>query len=118
MSESLIVVVILSYFSLLFIVSGLTKGSGDNRTFFSGNKESPWYVVAFGMVGASLSGITSISVPGDVGSISLTYFQVVIGYLFGYFIVAFVLLPIYYKQNLTSIYEYLNIRFGPNTQKT
>ena len=118
MSESLIVVVILSYFSLLFIVSGLTKGSGDNRTFFSGNKESPWYVVAFGMVGASLSGITFISVPGDVGSISLTYFQVVIGYLFGYFIVAFVLLPIYYKQNLTSIYQYLGDRFGRNSHMT
>ena len=118
MSESLIVIVILSYFSLLFIVSSLTKGSGNNRTFFSGNKESPWYVVAFGMVGASLSGITFISVPGDVGSISLTYFQVVIGYLFGYFIVAFVLLPIYYKQNLTSIYQYLGDRFGRNSHMT
>ncbi len=118
MSESLIIIIILIYFSLLFVVSNLTKGNSDNRTFFSGNKESPWYVVAFGMVGASLSGITFISVPGDVGSISLTYFQVVLGYLFGYFVVAFVLLPIYYKQNLTSIYQYLGDRFGRNSHMT
>ena len=118
MSESLIIIIILIYFSVLFVVSNLTKGNSDNRTFFSGNKESPWYVVAFGMVGASLSGITFISVPGDVGSISLTYFQVVLGYLFGYFIVAFVLLPIYYKQNLTSIYQYLGDRFGRKSHMT
>ena len=118
MSESLIVIVVLSYFSLLFVVSSLTKGNSDNKTFFSGNKESPWYIVAFGMVGASLSGITFISVPGDVGSTSLTYFQVVLGYLFGYFVVAFVLLPIYYKQNLTSIYEYLGDRFGRKSHMT
>lgn len=118
MSESLIVIVVLSYFSLLFVVSILTKGNSDNKTFFSGNKESPWYIVAFGMVGASLSGITFISVPGDVGSTSLTYFQVVLGYLFGYFVVAFVLLPIYYKQNLTSIYEYLGDRFGRKSHMT
>ena len=118
MSESLIVIVVLSYFSLLFVVSILTKGNSDNKTFFSGNKESPWYIVAFGMVGASLSGITFISVPGDVGSTSLTYFQVVLGYLFGYFVVAFLLLPIYYKQNLTSIYEYLGDRFGRKSHMT
>ena len=118
MSESLILIVVLSYFSLLFVVSILTKGNSDNKTFFSGNKESPWYIVAFGMVGASLSGITFISVPGDVGSTSLTYFQVVLGYLFGYFVVAFVLLPIYYKQNLTSIYEYLGDRFGRKSHMT
>lgn len=118
MSESLIVIVVLSYFLLLFFVSNLTKGNSDNKTFFSGNKESPWYIVAFGMVGASLSGITFISVPGDVGLINLTYFQVVLGYLFGYFIVAFVLLPIYYKQNLTSIYEYLGDRFGKKSHMT
>ena len=118
MSESLIVIVVLSYFSLLFVVSSLTKGNSDNKTFFSGNKESPWYIVAFGMVGASLSGITFISVPGDVGSTSLTYFQVVLGYLFGYFVVAYVLLPIYYKQNLTSIYEYLGDRFGRKSHMT
>ena len=118
MSESLIITIVVLYFSLLFLVSQLTKGKSDNKTFFSGNKESPWYIVAFGMVGASLSGITFISVPGDVGAIDFTYFQVVIGYLFGYMIVAFVLLPIYYKYNLTSIYEYLGDRFGRNSHMT
>ena len=118
MSESLIIFIIISYFSLLYLVSHLTKGESDNKTFFSGNKESPWYIVAFGMVGASLSGITFISVPGDVGAINFTYFQVVIGYLFGYIVVAFVLLPIYYKYNLTSIYEYLGDRFGRKSHVT
>ena len=103
---------------MLYLVSHLTKGESDNKTFFSGNKESPWYIVAFGMVGASLSGITFISVPGDVGAINFTYFQVVIGYLFGYIVVAFVLLPIYYKYNLTSIYEYLGDRFGRKSHVT
>ena len=118
MSSSVILIVIFLYFFGLFIISNLTTGSNDNQTFFSANKESPWYLVAFGMVGASLSGITFISVPGDVGSTEFTYFQVVLGYLFGYFIVALVLLPIYYKLNLTSIYEYLKVRFGNVSHKT
>ena len=117
MSESLIVIVVLSYFSLLFVVSSLTKGNSDNKSFFSGNKESPWYIVAFGMVGTSLSGVTFISVPGWIQESNFTYLQVVIGYLFGYFVVAFVLLPIYYKNNVTSIYEYLGKRFGQNSHK-
>ena len=100
------------------IIPSLTKGNNDNQTFFSANKESPWYLVAFGMVGASLSGITFISVPGDVGSSQFTYFQVVLGYLFGYFVVALLLLPIYYKLKLTSIYEYLKVRFGVVSHKT
>ena len=118
MSSTIILLVIILYFFGLFFVSNLTTGSNDNRTFFSANKESPWYLVAFGMVGASLSGITFISVPGDVGTTQFTYFQVVLGYLFGYFIVALVLLPIYYKLNLTSIYEYLKVRFGNISHKT
>ena len=118
MSSSIILFVIIAYFSVLFIISSYTKGKDDNATFFSANKESPWYLVAFGMVGASLSGITFISVPGDVGKFEFTYFQVVLGYMFGYFIVALVLLPIYYKLNLTSIYEYLKERFGPTSHKT
>jgi len=118
MSSSIILFVIIAYFSVLFIISRYTKGKDDNATFFSANKESPWYLVAFGMVGASLSGITFISVPGDVGKFEFTYFQVVLGYMFGYFIVALVLLPIYYKLNLTSIYEYLKERFGPTSHKT
>jgi len=118
MSSSLIIFIVLIYFLALFAISYFTKGNDDNSTFFSANKSSPWYVVAFGMVGASLSGITFISVPGDVGQIEFTYFQVVLGYMFGYFIVALVLLPIYYKLKLTSIYEYLNTRFGPTSHKT
>ena len=118
MSSSIILIVIIAYFSGLFIISNFTKGNDDNETFFSANKESPWYLVAFGMVGASLSGITFISVPGDVGNLEFSYFQVVLGYLFGYFVVALLLLPIYYKLNLTSIYEYLKHRFGPTSHKT
>ena len=118
MSSSIILFVIIAYFSGLFIISSYTKGKDDNATFFSANKESPWYLVAFGMVGASLSGITFISVPGDVGKFEFTYFQVVLGYMFGYFIVALILLPIYYKLNLISIYEYLKERFGPTSHKT
>ena len=118
MSSSIILFVIIAYFSGLFIISRYTKGKDDNATFFSANKESPWYLVAFGMVGASLSGITFISVPGDVGKFEFTYFQVVLGYMFGYVIVALILLPIYYKLNLTSIYEYLKERFGPTSHKT
>ncbi|MDA9323364.1 sodium:solute symporter [Flavobacteriaceae bacterium] len=118
MQSSIIILVIILYFFGLFIVSSLTTGNNDNSTFFSANKESPWYLVAFGMVGASLSGITFISVPGDVGTAQFTYFQVVLGYLFGYFVVALLLLPIYYKLNLTSIYEYLKIRFGKVSHKT
>ena len=118
MQSSIIILVIILYFFGLFIVSSLTTGNNDNSTFFSANKESPWYLVAFGMVGASLSGITFISVPGDVGTSQFTYFQVVLGYLFGYFVVALLLLPIYYKLNLTSIYEYLKIRFGNVSHKT
>ncbi len=118
MSSSIILTVIFLYFLGLFIISNLTTGNDDNQTFFSANKESPWYLVAFGMIGASLSGITFISVPGDIGSTQFTYFQVVLGYLFGYFVVALLLLPIYYKLNLTSIYEYLKVRFGNVSHKT
>ena len=119
MQSSIIILVIILYFLGLFIVSNLTIGNNDNSTFFSANKESPWYLVAFGMVGASLSGITFISVPGDVGTTQFTYFQVVSrATYFGYFVVALLLLPIYYKLNLTSIYEYLKIRFGKVSHKT
>ena len=117
-SPEIILMLIIGYFLLLITISKFTSNTGSNSTFFNANKKAPWYLVAFGMVGASLSGVTFISVPGWVEDSQLTYFQVVIGYLLGYFIVAFVLLPIYYKNNVTSIYEYLNIRFGPKTQKT
>ena len=118
MNSLLILVIIGVYFLSLFVISQVTKGKSDSQTFFSGNRNSKWYVVAFGMVGASLSGITFISVPGDVGAINFTYFQVVIGYLIGYFVVAYLLLPIYYKKGLTSIYEFLGDRFGKFSHKT
>ena len=86
--------------------------NSDNASFFIGNRNSHWLLVAFGMVGTSLSGVTFVSVPGTVGSIGFGYYQVVIGYFIGYIVVAYVLLPLYYKMNLTSIYRYLDERFG------
>ena len=100
------------------MVSWLTARRATNRTFFIGNKQSPWFVVAYGMVGASLSGVTFISVPGWVGDTQFSYMMVVFGYLIGYFIIARVLLPVYYKLNLTSIYAYLGSRFGFWSYKT
>lgn len=106
-------VVIIFYLFLLFVVDYfVSRKGGDNVTFFSGNHNSPWYLVAFGMIGASISGISVVSVPGMVGAGHWTYLQTCLGFILGYLIVAFVLLPLYYKLNLTSIYEYLNIRFG------
>ena len=117
LQPAFILVLILGYFVLLMVIAYLTGKQADNQTFFTANRSSPWYLVAFGMVGASLSGVTFISVPGWVGDSGFSYFQVVLGYWAGYFVVAFVLLPIYYRQNLTSIYEYLQDRFGYNSHK-
>ena len=117
LQPAFILVLILGYFALLMVIAYLTGKQADNQTFFTANRSSPWYLVAFGMVGASLSGVTFISVPGWVGDSGFSYFQVVLGYWAGYFVVAFVLLPIYYRQNLTSIYEYLQDRFGYNSHK-
>ncbi|MCD4697111.1 MAG: sodium:solute symporter, partial [Bacteroidales bacterium] len=118
MTPSIILLVFLSYTSLLFVVSWLTSRRATNKTFFIGNKQSPWFVVAYGMVGASLSGVTFISVPGWVGDTQFSYMMVVLGYLIGYFVIARVLLPLYYKLNLTSIYSYLETRFGFWSYKT
>lgn len=109
---------VFGYFALLLIVAYYTSKNSDNNSFFIGNRNSNWLLVAFGMVGTSLSGVTFVSVPGTVGSIGFGYFQVVIGYFLGYIAVALVLLPLYYKMNLTSIYRYLENRFGPNSYKT
>ncbi len=106
---------VIGYFFVLYSVSYLVAKEDSNETFFKANRNSPWYLVAFGMVGASLSGVTFISVPGWVEASKFTYFQVVLGYLFGYLVVAFVLLPIYYHNNVTSIYEYLLTRFGKSS---
>ncbi len=113
-----ILLLIAGYFAVLMLISYFTGKDDSNEVFFKASKQSPWYLVAFGMVGASLSGVTFISVPGWVEGSQFSYMQVVFGYLVGYFVVAYVLLPIYYKQNVTSIYEYLEDRFGVVSYKT
>jgi SSS family transporter len=118
MSPVFIILLIACYFGLLILVSYFTGKNTDNDTFFKGNKSSPWYVVAFGMIGASLSGVTFISVPGWIEASQFSYMQVVLGYIVGYFVIGTVLLPLYYRLNLTSIYTYLEERFGNYAYKT
>lgn len=113
-----IILLIAVYFGVLILISYLTGKEDTNEAFFKANKSAPWYLVAFGMIGASLSGVTFISVPGAVEARQFGYLQVVFGYFFGYLIIAYVLLPIYYKLNLTSIYTYLRDRFGNTSYKT
>ena len=113
-----IVLLIALYFGLLLLISYFTGKEDSNDAFFKAEGKSPWYIVAFGMVGASLSGVTFISVPGWVRDSQFSYMQVVAGYLFGYLVISFVLLPIYYSLNVTSIYQYLNNRFGNVSYKT
>lgn len=115
MSQSLVFLVILAYFLLLLLISYLTSRKTDDLTFYTANKQSPWYLVAFGMVGASLSGVTFISVPGEVGNSSWTYLQFVMGNMVGYAVIALILIPLFYKLRLISIYEYLRDRFGPKS---
>ena len=117
MSGSFILTVIVSYFAVLLFISYLTSKGAKNDAFFTGNRSSKWYLVSFGMIGASLSGITFISVPGMVANEGFSYMQMVIGYLIGYALIAFVLLPLYYRLNLTSIYAYLDQRYGAITHK-
>ena len=116
-TPSFILALILGYFAILVGISFVTGKEDTNVDFFTANRTSPWYIVAFGMVGASLSGVTFISVPGWVEASKFNYFQVVLGYGFGYFVVAYILLPVYYRNNVTSIYEYLNSRFGANSHQ-
>jgi Na+/proline symporter len=118
MQPSVIFIIFLLYTALLFFITWLTARRATNRAFFIGNKESPWLVVAYGMIGASLSGVTFMSVPGWVGDTQFSYMMVVLGYLFGYFVIGTVLMPMYYKLNLTSIYSYLDSRFGFWSYKT
>ena len=114
-----ILLLILGYFSLLILISYfISKKDEGNDAFFKANKNSPWYLVAFGMIGASLSGVTFISVPGKVEASQFVYFQLVLGYIVGYFVIGTVLLPLYYRLNLTSIYTYLGDRFGRYSYKT
>jgi SSS family solute:Na+ symporter len=118
MPPILILGIFLLYTLLLFAVTWFTARKADNQSFFIGNKVSPWFVVAYGMIGASLSGVTFMSLPGWVEETQFSYMVVVLGYLFGYFIIATVLLPLYYRLKLTSIYSYLDQRFGYWSYKT
>jgi SSS family transporter len=118
MSTTLLFSFVIGYFLLLLGVAWYTSRNSNNDSFFIGNRSSNWMLVSFGMIGTSLSGVTFVSVPGTVGTNAFGYFQVVIGYLIGYFIIAFILLPLYYKLNLTSIYNYLQQRFGNTAYKT
>lgn len=118
MNPYLIIGIIAIYFLMLMLVSHFTSKKADNSDFFSGKNQSPWYLVAFGMVGASLSGVTFISVPGWVGGSQFSYMQVVLGYFFGYIVIAQILMPLYYRLNLVSIYSYLGTRFGNYSYKT
>lgn len=114
-----IVLTILVYFAALYVFSRIMTGrKTNNDTFFRGNRKSPWYMVAFGMVGASISGVTFVSVPGMVTRMDMTYLQTCTGFILGYFAVAFLLLPIYYRNNLTTIYSYLGSRLGRQSYKT
>lgn len=118
MNPQIVLIVISAYFLLLFLISWYTSRTVTADTFFTGDRQSPWFLVAFGMIGASLSGVTFISVPGEVGNSNFYYFQVVLGYTLGYFTIAKVLLPLYYRLNLVSIYSYLEDRFGFWSYKT
>mgnify|MGYP001586584065 FL=1 len=118
MSPLFILTILLSYFGVLIFISWISSRDSNEQSFYSGNKKSPWFLVAFGMIGASLSGVTFLSVPGWVASTHFGYLQTVLGYMVGYLIIAQVLIPLYYRQNLTSIYTYLENRFGTNSYKT
>jgi len=117
MSPTILFIFVIGYFALLLGVAWYTSRNSNNESFFIGNRNSNWMLVAFGMIGTSLSGVTFVSVPGGVGTGNFYYFQIVLGYLLGYLVIAFVLLPLYYKMNLTSIYTYLEKRFGINAHK-
>ena len=118
MSAGLLFLFVIIYFGVLLAVAKITGKNSNNMSFFIGNKNSNWMLVAFGMIGTSLSGVTFVSVPGAVGKDGFHYLQITIGYLIGYVAIAYVLLPIYYKMNLTSIYNYLETRLGFNAYKT
>lgn len=114
----LILSVFVIYTIIILLIARVTSHKSNNETFFTGNKKSPWFVVAYGMIGASLSGVTFMSVPGNVYTSQFTYFGIVLGYIIGYAVIAFLLLPLYYRLNLTSIYSYLEMRFGKQSEKT
>ena len=114
----MILATVFTYFAILFAISHLTSRRADNSTFYRANRRAPWYMVAFGMVGASISGVTFVSVPGMVLTSQMTYLQMCLGFIVGYLVIAFVLLPLYYRLNLTSIYTYLGQRLGERSYMT
>ena len=118
MSSTFIIGIIAAYFCVLIFISFLTSKKTDTETFFLANRNSPWYIVAFGMIGTSLSGVTFISLPGMVQKAQFSYLQLVLGYLLGYLVIATILMPLYYRLNLVSIYTYLEERFGYWSYKT
>ena len=113
-----ILIIILAYFAILFGISRLTSKKADNNTFYRANRRAPWYMVAFGMIGASISGVTFVSVPGMVLTSQMTYLQMCLGFIVGYLVIAFVLLPLYYRLNVTTIYTYLGQRLGQRSYLT
>src|SRR5665647_3386586 len=112
MSATLIFFIILGYFSLLMFISHLTSRHTRDTTFFDGNRESPWFLVAFGMIGSGISAVSLVSIPGNVGNDNMYFFQFILGTIVGNLFIAFILIPIYFKLKLVSIYTYLNVRFG------
>ena len=118
LTPTILALVIIVYFTVLYFIAHYTSKGANNLDFYNASKTSPWFVVAFGMVGASLSGVTFVSLPGSVLNNQFAYLQMVMGYAVGYAVIMYVLLPLYYKRNLISIYGYLNQRFGKYSQKT
>ncbi|MFO0943440.1 MAG: hypothetical protein U0930_22115 [Pirellulales bacterium] len=118
MSSTLLLITVFSYFALLLLIAWYTSRGAGEHAFYSGERKSLWWIVAFGMIGTSLSGVTFVSIPGQVKTASWNYLQIVFGYVVGYWIIAFLLLPLYYRLQLTSIYGYLKQRFGQVSYKT
>lgn len=118
METQTILISIVLYFATLMVISYLTSRKNSDNTYFTGDRKSPWFLVAFGMVGSALSGVTFVSLPGMVANNSLYFFQFVLGNMAGYLFIAFVLTPLYYKLQLVSVYGYLNTRFGGFSYKT
>ena len=118
MSPIILSITIIAYFMILFAISYIAGHKADNEGFFVGNRKSAWYIVAFAMIGSTISGVTFVSVPGMVQASGFSYLQMVLGFIVGQFIIAFVLVPLFYRMNLVSIYEYLENRFGASSYKT
>ena len=118
MNPIIIFIIILIYFSLLMLISRITSRYSRDNTFFDGDRQSPWFLVAFGMIGSGISAVSLVSIPGNVGNNNLYYFQFILGTIAGYLFIVFILTPLNYKLKLVSIYAYLNLRFGGITYKT